>query len=153
MIVYSTVNWGATERKHQSSASLAFMRGIHWWPVKSPHQGPVTRKMFPFDDVILSIGLLPASCWPTVASGTSLVLFLLVAPPKRCVSDVWFIGKKVHGSYFVTCSGLILDLRRANERRRYKVTPSFIAWRKPRTNPGVCISGSTEYVISFSVWK
>ena len=25
----------------------------HWWPVNSPHKGPVTRKMFPFDDVIM----------------------------------------------------------------------------------------------------
>ena len=41
------------QRKHQSSASLAFMRGIHRWPVNSPHKGPLTRKMFPFDDVIM----------------------------------------------------------------------------------------------------
>ena len=40
---------GADQRKHQSSASLAFVR----WPVNSPHKGPVTRKMFPFDDVIM----------------------------------------------------------------------------------------------------
>ena len=52
-IVYSTVYSGADQRKHQSSASLAFVRGIHRWPVNSPHKGPVTRKMFPFDDVIM----------------------------------------------------------------------------------------------------
>ena len=52
-IVYSTVYSGADERKHQSYASLAFLRGIHRSPVNSPHNGPVTRKMFPFDDVIL----------------------------------------------------------------------------------------------------
>ena len=40
-------------RKHQSSASLSFVRGIHRWSVNSPHKGPVTRKMFPFDDVIM----------------------------------------------------------------------------------------------------
>ena len=50
-IVYSTVYSGADQRKHQSSASLAFVRGIHRGPVKSPHKWPVTRKMFPFDDV------------------------------------------------------------------------------------------------------
>ena len=44
---------GADQRKHQSSASLAFVRGIHRRPVNSPHKGPVTRKMFPFDDVIM----------------------------------------------------------------------------------------------------
>ena len=41
------------QRKHQRSASLAFVRGIHRGPVNSPHKWPVTRKMFPFDDVIM----------------------------------------------------------------------------------------------------
>ena len=52
-IVYSTVCLGADQRKHQSSASLTFMSEIHRWPVNSPHKWPVTRKMFPFDDVIM----------------------------------------------------------------------------------------------------
>ena len=52
-IVYSTVNSDADQRKHQSSASLAFVRGIHLWPVISTHKWPVTRKLFPFDDVIM----------------------------------------------------------------------------------------------------
>ena len=52
-IVYSTVYSDADERKHQSSASLAFVRGIHRGPVNSPHKWPVTRKKFPFDDVIM----------------------------------------------------------------------------------------------------
>ena len=52
-IVYSTVFSGADQRKHQSSASLAFVRGIHRWPLNSPHKGPATRKMFPFDDAIM----------------------------------------------------------------------------------------------------
>ena len=50
-IVYSTVYSGADQRKHQSSVSLAFVRGIHRWPVNSPHKWPVTRKMFSFDDI------------------------------------------------------------------------------------------------------
>ena len=49
----STVYSDADQRKHQSSASLAFVRGIHRGPVNSPHKWPVTRKMFPFDDVIM----------------------------------------------------------------------------------------------------
>ena len=52
-IAHSTVYSDAYQRKHQSSTSLAFVRGIHRWPVNSPHKGPVTRKMFPFDDVIM----------------------------------------------------------------------------------------------------
>ena len=53
-IVYSTVYSGADQSKHQSSASLAFVWGIHRGPVNSPHKWPVTPKMFPFDDVIMS---------------------------------------------------------------------------------------------------
>ena len=56
-IVYSTVYSDADERKHQSSASLAFERGIHRGPVNSPHKWPVTRKMFPFDDVIMFMNI------------------------------------------------------------------------------------------------
>ena len=52
-IAYSTVYSGTDQRKIQSSASLAFVRGIHRWPVNSPHKGPVSRKIFPFDDVIM----------------------------------------------------------------------------------------------------
>ena len=52
-IGYSTVYPGADQSKHQSSASLAFVCGIHRGPVNSPHKWPVTRKMFPFDDVIM----------------------------------------------------------------------------------------------------
>ena len=52
-IVCLAVCSGANQRKHQSSAPLAFVRGIHRWPVNSPHKGPVTRKSFPFDDVIM----------------------------------------------------------------------------------------------------
>ena len=52
-IVYSSVYSNADQRKHPSSASLAFVRGIHQGPVNSPHKWPVTRKMFPFDDVIM----------------------------------------------------------------------------------------------------
>ena len=56
-IVYSTVYPDADRRQHQSSASLAFVRGIHRGPVNSPHKWPVTRKKFPFDDVIMSVCL------------------------------------------------------------------------------------------------
>ena len=53
-IVYSTVYSGADQRKWQSSGSLAFVQGIHRSLVNSLHKWPVTRKMFPFDDVILN---------------------------------------------------------------------------------------------------
>ena len=57
MTVYSTVYSGVNQRKHQSSASLAFVWGIHRWPMNSPHKGPVTRKIFPFDNVIMGTAL------------------------------------------------------------------------------------------------
>ena len=54
--VYSTVYSGADQRKHQSSVSLVFVRGIQHGPVNSPHIGPVTRNMLPIDDVIMREG-------------------------------------------------------------------------------------------------
>ena len=45
-IVYYTIYWGVDQRKYQSSVSLAFVWGIHWWQRAS-------RKMLPFDDVIM----------------------------------------------------------------------------------------------------
>ena len=56
-IVYSTVYSDADQRRHQSPVSLAFVWGIHRRPVDSPHKWPVTRKMFPFDDVIMPLYL------------------------------------------------------------------------------------------------
>ena len=53
-IVYSTVYSDEDQRNPQSSASLAFVWGIHRRPVDSAHKAPVTRKMLPFDDVIMS---------------------------------------------------------------------------------------------------
>ena len=61
-IVYSAFYSGADQRKHQNSASLAFVRGIHRWQVNSPHKGLVTRKMFPFDDVIMHFWCQTTKC-------------------------------------------------------------------------------------------
>ena len=52
-IAYATVS-GAARREHQSSVSPTLVREIHRWPVNSPHKWPVTRKMFPIDDVIMA---------------------------------------------------------------------------------------------------
>ena len=53
LTIVLTVYSGGDQRKNQSSASLAFVQGIHRSSVNSPHKWPVTRKMFPFDDVIM----------------------------------------------------------------------------------------------------
>ena len=59
--VYSTVYSDADQRKHQSSASLALVWGIHRASVNSPYKWPVQRKMFPFDDVIMITKRSPRS--------------------------------------------------------------------------------------------
>ena len=64
-VVYSTVYSDTDQRKNQSSVSLAFVWGIHSpGQVNSPHKGPVTRKMFPFDDVIMNIPNPYYIIWP-----------------------------------------------------------------------------------------
>ena len=66
----SNVSSGADQRKHQSSMSLAFVRGIFWWQVNSPQKGPVTQKMFPFDDIIVELREnLP--CYNNTAAATA----------------------------------------------------------------------------------
>ena len=53
-IACATVYSGVDQRKHQSSALLAFVRGIDRWPVNTLHKGPVPQKIIPFDDVIMT---------------------------------------------------------------------------------------------------
>ena len=72
-IVYSTVNSGADQRKHQSSASLAFVWGIHRWPVNSQHKSAVMWKMLPFDDVIMVCQ--PFWCWIFSEKHDSMFIF------------------------------------------------------------------------------
>ena len=74
-IVCSTFGSGADQRIHQSSASLAFVREIRRWPVNSPHKRPVTRKIFPFDDVIMS-----KDQWVNISSAG-----------RSCISDPGFV--------------------------------------------------------------
>ena len=72
-ILCSTVGPGADHRKHESSTSLAFVRGIHRWLVNSPHKRPVTRKMLQFDDFITKEAFFQSneliwSLWHTTGS-------------------------------------------------------------------------------------
>ena len=78
-IVYSAVYSGADQRKHQSSASLTFVRGIHRGPVNSPHKWPVMRKMFPFDDVIM-IG--PSLQWDKISVTLHTHCHILLCDPQ-----------------------------------------------------------------------
>ena len=89
-IVYSTVYSGADQRKHQSSASLAFVRGIHQSPVNSSHKGPVTRKIFPFDDVIMKKNMY----FPKYRPGSRAFQSFIKAATRDAEHDV-FMGQNM----------------------------------------------------------
>ena len=89
-IVYSTVYSDANQRKHQSSASLAFVRGIHRGPVNSPHKWPVTRKMFPFDYVIMKQWLVPVQHRNSASTNNN----LLPAESKQILW--WNFNQNIH---------------------------------------------------------
>ena len=79
----------ANQRKHQIFALLVFVRGIHRSPVNSQHKGPVTRKMFPFDDVIMKVdSLAHCCCLPHQSAGTPLLTWINFNP-------TW-IGNYIH---------------------------------------------------------
>ena len=96
-IVCWTVYSSTDQRKHQISASLTFVKGIHRWPMGSPHKGPVTRKMFPFDYDIMCKWVccdlycrshISRFCW---IHAVNLPIFLMVAAlPEDCqIEYVW----------------------------------------------------------------
>ena len=121
-IVYSAVYSDADQRKHQSSASLAFVRGIYRGPVNSPHKWPVTRKMFAFLDAIMSYssGLLHShivKCLTTTEGPLSDMGKLTCNKSPQSVS-----------------MGSGLGLGSANERRRYIHSNAFSHWLSPNQN-------------------
>ena len=92
-IVFSIVHSGADyrkHRKHQSSASLAFVRRIHRWPVNSPHKWPVTRKMFAFVDVITNYEIELNSQSTNQAKKSIMELWCRFSMPARWASG--FLG-------------------------------------------------------------
>ena len=91
-IVYSSVYSGADERKHQSFASLAFVWGIHRWPVIYPHKGQVTRKTFPFDDVIM--GTIKSSSVKLEWKYTKMVLWETAFENIVCKSVAILLGPR-----------------------------------------------------------
>ena len=113
-IVYSTVCSSADQRKHQSSASLAFVLGIHRWPVNSPHKKPVTRKMFPFDDVIMPIYLMKSrsrekwACICLIALWHMICVLSAVLP--RPMSQKVIHAKMAPNKFSNTCMHLFLVL-------------------------------------------
>ena len=86
-VVHSTVYSGADQTKHQSSASLAFVQGIHWWPVNSPHKWPVTRRMCE-ECFHLMTSLCDIFCKMKSCSKQKHVWFFLWLPKKRTFIDL-----------------------------------------------------------------
>ena len=80
-----------SNRKHQSSASLAFEREIHRRPLNSPQKGPVTRKMFQFDDVIMDF-FYSVTClgWEIVTFWFVCMAFSKSLLPMYIIELVWF---------------------------------------------------------------
>ena len=93
-IVYSTVYSGADQSKHQSSASLAFVWGIHRGPVNSPHKWPVTRKMFPFDDVIMIFWLLSGPSNTNSCRSISISMSSVVDYTPNHLASLLYNGKR-----------------------------------------------------------
>ena len=95
-VVYSAVYSGADQRKHQSSASLAFVRGIHRGPVNSPHKWPVKRNMFPFHDVIM---------WKEGSSARVIPQLFQLVYPKRDKS-LWRHIMETFSASLELCAGI-----------------------------------------------
>ena len=124
-IVYSIVFSDADQRKHQSSASLAFVRGIHRGPVNSPHKWTVTRKMFPFDDVIMQTNIIILrSCWiiytlwklsPSAYSRSFRILMRYikhVSPYSLCCEYIYNLYTSIHNIWVLTWTHLIAFMRK-----------------------------------------
>ena len=123
-IVYSTIYSDADQRKHQSSASLAFGWGIHRGPVKSPHKWPVTRKMFPFDDVIMWSPLPRETIAPLFYLTSTMTADVLVTQDTKAPTTmIPSRFSNIQGSV-----GISLFMRQGNDSRCYIVTPSLIGW-------------------------
>ena len=96
--VYSTAYSDAEQRKRQTSASQAFVRGIHRGPVNSPHKWPVTRKMFTFDDVIMNTKSQSSDCEPN-----KLFVFKKKNNLHNPLSDAILLVQPNHISYTYNC--------------------------------------------------
>ena len=100
-ISYPTVCSGADQREFQSSASLAFVRGIHLWPVHSPHKWPVTQKMFPFDYITM---YSPAFC-----NQTSMLPFYTMFSTSKPKQNGWHFADYVFKFVLLVCKILYFN--------------------------------------------
>ena len=133
-IVYSTVYSGTDQRKHQNSASLGFVRRIHRWPVNSPHKWSVTRKMFPFGDIIMSTVFY--KCYLIMIWQTRILIHLIYDPKvnNMLAKRNWHLHDK-YVYFFVAWQLIIIGViqkryRNVNYQKRCSIlVPSSSKWR------------------------
>ena len=121
-IVYSTVYSDADQRRHQSSASLAFVKGIHRGPVNSPQKWPVTRKLFPFDDVIMTRFKFALFCCSYILSSYWI---------RVIDSPIFFKVSSPASGQLYDCAGVKEDIR--------KNTGNIILYQTTTTTNMICI--------------
>ena len=132
-IVYSTVYSDADQRKHQSSASLAFVRGIHRRPVNSPHKWPVTRKMFPFDDAIM-FDVLSVAFQQLLSRDV----------PSRTPSAVYELWRGIPCRLWISCYGG--EKRRTKDRKHQKLVVIWYTFTFDCWLPMNCHHDSIRYL-------
>ena len=131
-IVCSIVCSGPAQRKHQSSASPTFVRGIHRWPLDSPHKGLITRKMFPFDDFVMALSLLWPYLYLTSICGRDLYQEGWL---KLWENNLWKLLKNINcktGKVYEHCPQLEIcgqhQIRKSHSRQPNAVVFRNLAW-------------------------
>ena len=151
-IVYSIVYSGADQRKKQSSASLAFVRGIHRWPVNSPHKVPVTRKCFH----------LMTSSWTTFSNSGIFFwenIFTKITPRPRICSHLnlsLFVPSFEDFQYLeywrveIICFQWVFSIKYARARpRRRNNAPGIQTTIRDQVSD--CINDNPEYMASLKL--
>ena len=133
LVVYSNI-FQADQRKHQSPASLAFVREIHRWPVNSPHKWPVTRKILPFDEVVMflsgyiqrlyAMSFMPLGFWSRLITRLHVFVRTLVDDVSKTRSLLWRHNERDGVSYHRRPDCLLNRLfkRRSNKISKLRVT-------------------------------
>ena len=124
------------------------MRGIHRWPVNSLHKLPVTRKMFPFDDVIMQtkicciiIGPLEQKFGPSASWRSDIFLVYFPTYPVHCI--------KIHQHVFVGGGHHALQWRHNGRERVSNHQPhdcllNRLFRRRSRKTPKLRVTGLCE---------
>ena len=126
-VVYSTVHSNAENIKAPGHWPLLW--GIHRGPVNSPHKWPVTRKMFPFDDVIMMtrlcfashikvgcclcmISFLKKNIQKVIIPYFQLVTRRFLSPNSKCdISDVAVFSQTIYSDAFLWIKSFIFWLK------------------------------------------